>query len=315
MQGIFISYRRQDSQSAAGRLADHVKENLSNVPLFRDVETIEPGVDFSDAINRALHSCGVLLAVIGPHWLTVTDAAGKRRLDHPGDYTRLEVATALARPNVRVIPVLVEGAQMPDANDLPDDLKALCTRNAVELTDKRWNYDVAQLVDAVRRVLDIAPPKPDPAPPTALPWYRRLSNKQWGGIAAAVVVLGIIGQFQPEPVQPNSAPPAAPINPYVQPAPMPAPLAAAASLAGEWHDAQGGRYRLIEQGGRYAFDSAQGQSGVGWIANNMLMLDYTYNGMRYGAQLAISPDGNTLSGEYRSAVNGDYGPVLLQRNL
>jgi hypothetical protein len=70
MQGVFISYRRQDSQSAAGRLADHLKEHMRGVPIFRDVETIEPGVDFVEAIGRALESCGVLLAVIGPRWAT-----------------------------------------------------------------------------------------------------------------------------------------------------------------------------------------------------------------------------------------------------
>ena len=92
MQGVFISYRRQDSQSAAGRLADDIKEIIVDVPVFRDVETIAAGVDFVEAINRALESCGVLLAVIGPRWLTAVDAAGQRRLDNPDDYTRLELS-------------------------------------------------------------------------------------------------------------------------------------------------------------------------------------------------------------------------------
>src|SRR5574343_1018940 len=125
MKGIFISYRRQDSQSAAGRLADDLREHLPAVPIFRDVETIEPGVDFVEAIGHALHSCGVLLAIIGPRWTTMTDASGKRRLDDPGDYARLEIATALLRSDVRVIPVLVEGAVMPGSDELPDELKPL----------------------------------------------------------------------------------------------------------------------------------------------------------------------------------------------
>ncbi|MBX3687049.1 MAG: toll/interleukin-1 receptor domain-containing protein, partial [Rhodocyclaceae bacterium] len=122
MQGIFVSYRRQDSQSAAGRLSDHLREHLAEVPLFRDVETIEPGADFVDSIERALKSCKVLIAVIGPRWATVTDEAGQRRLDNAGDYTRLEIATALKRSDVRVIPVLVEGAIMPGPEALPADL-------------------------------------------------------------------------------------------------------------------------------------------------------------------------------------------------
>ena len=156
MRGVFISYRRQDSQSAAGRLADHLKDHLQGVPIFRDVETIEPGVDFIDAINRALKSCSVLLAVMGQRWLTIADATGRRRIDDPHDYNRLEVAAALKRSDVRVIPVLVEGAQMPATEDLPDDLKSLSRRNAIELTDKRWDYDISKLVETLRRVIDSA---------------------------------------------------------------------------------------------------------------------------------------------------------------
>lgn len=153
MQGIFISYRRQDSQSAAGRLADSLKEQLPEAAVFRDVETIEAGVDFVNAINTALGSCGVVLVVIGPRWVSIQDAAGRRRLDDAGDYIRVEVATALARADVRVIPVLVDGATMPDPEALPADLQPLARRNALELTDKRWDYDVAQLVTTLRRAL------------------------------------------------------------------------------------------------------------------------------------------------------------------
>ena len=156
-QGIFISYRRQDSQSAAGRLADSLREHLPEAAIFRDVETIEPGMDFVDAINAALESCDVLLAVIGPRWISIQDEAGQRRLDDPNDYTRLELATALGRADVRVIPVLVDGAVMPPMDSLPDDLKALSRRNALELTDKRWDYDVSQLVAALRHILGGAP--------------------------------------------------------------------------------------------------------------------------------------------------------------
>ncbi len=182
MPGIFISYRRQDSQSAAGRLADSLKEQLPEAALFRDVETIEAGDNFVRAIDGALESCGVLLAVIGPRWVSIQDAAGRRRLDDPGDYTRLELATALARPDVRVIPVLVDGAVMPAPQDLPDDLKALSLRNAVELTDKRWDYDVAQLARTLRRCLGLK-----------LPISR--NTWRWVGAAAAVLVAASAGFF------------------------------------------------------------------------------------------------------------------------
>lgn len=151
MSGIFISYRRQDSQGSAGRLADTLKAQFANNQIFRDIETIEPGVDFVEAIERALGSCVVLLAVIGPRWLSATDKNGRRRLDDPNDYTRVEIAAALQR-KVRVIPVLVDGAAMPDAEELPDDLKTLARRQASELSDKRWDFDVRQLVQTIEKI-------------------------------------------------------------------------------------------------------------------------------------------------------------------
>src|SRR4051794_9934417 len=115
MPGIFISYRRSDSPSAAGRLGDSLEHRLTSVSVFRDVETIEAGADFVDAITNALIHCDVLLAVIGPHWLDAADAHGQRRLDDPRDFTRLELSTGLRNEHVRVIPVLVDGATMPGA--------------------------------------------------------------------------------------------------------------------------------------------------------------------------------------------------------
>ena len=182
MQGVFISYRRQDSQSAAGRLADDIKEKITDVPVFRDVETIAPGVDFVDAINRALQSCGVLLAVIGPRWLTAADSAGQRRLDNPDDYTRLEIATALKRGDVRVIPVLVEGAQMPAPGDLPADLQPLARRNAVELSDNRWSYDVSRLAATVCEALGVE---------QAASGVRSRQRRGFALAAAALVAVGL----------------------------------------------------------------------------------------------------------------------------
>lgn len=110
MSGIFISYRRHDSQSAAGRLADFLERSFGADQIFRDVETIEPGVDFVQAIEKAIASCQVMLVVIGPRWLTITDQQGNRRLDKADDWIRIETKLALQR-NIRVIPVLVENAQ------------------------------------------------------------------------------------------------------------------------------------------------------------------------------------------------------------
>lgn len=326
MQGIFISYRRLDSQSAAGRLADHLREHLPQVPLFRDVETIEPGVDFVEAINRALQSCGVLLAVIGPRWVSLTDASGKRRLDDPNDYTRLEIITALKRGDVRVIPVLVEGAQMPDTTQLPEDLQPLCRRNAIELSDKRWEYDVTQLRDTLKKALDIdptpprpEPPKPRPAP-TDVPWYRKLTGKQWGYVAAGVIVLAAIGE-QIDTVEPNYAPanyvPAANVVGENSAPNYPTNNGgAAATLTGYWQDVEGGQYQVVQQGMQVAVQGSHPAGpvyGTGVIANNVLTLNYTINGVPYGAQLTMNADGS-LVGRYASSYSGLSGNMALHRN-
>jgi len=117
-----------------------------------DVTDIEAGVDFVDVLQRAVGSCDVLLAVIGREWLTCTDRNGRRRLDDPHDFIRLEIGIALTR-NVRVIPVLVEGAVVPTASELPSDLEGLTRRQAVELRDARWNADVESLAGVLDRVL------------------------------------------------------------------------------------------------------------------------------------------------------------------
>ncbi|MFH1027782.1 MAG: PASTA domain-containing protein, partial [Pseudomonadota bacterium] len=115
----------------------------------------EPGVDFVEAIDRAVGSCAVLLVIIGRKWLDCSDAGGRRRLDDNSDFIRLEVGTALKR-NIRVIPVLVQDAAMPKETDLPDDLKLLARRHAIEINDTHWDTDLAQLVETLGRILGAA---------------------------------------------------------------------------------------------------------------------------------------------------------------
>ena len=148
--GVFISYRRADTAGYAGRLFDSLRERLAPRPVFMDIDTIEPGADFVEVVERAVSNWGVLLALIGPRWLTVTMADGTPRLNDPEDFVRREIGTARAR-NVRVIPLLVGGATMPPTNALPDDLKPLTRRHGLEITDARWHYDVARLVEALER--------------------------------------------------------------------------------------------------------------------------------------------------------------------
>lgn len=134
MEGIFISYRREESAGHAGRIYDRLRERFGRERVFMDVSAIEPGVDFVEAIDQAVGSCAVLLVVIGRKWLDSTDSTDRRRLDDKSDFIRLEVGTALRR-NIRVIPVLIQNAAMPGEADLTDDLKLLARRNAIEIND------------------------------------------------------------------------------------------------------------------------------------------------------------------------------------
>jgi DNA-binding XRE family transcriptional regulator len=154
LQTIFISYRRDDSASGhAGRLCADLTQRYGSSKVFMDID-IEAGADFVNRLGEAVGSCAVLLAVIGRYWLTATDVStGKRRLDNPEDWVRVEIATALER-NVRVIPVLFHRADMPNADDLPENLKPLARRQAHEITDSRWNYDVGKLFEVLDKICE-----------------------------------------------------------------------------------------------------------------------------------------------------------------
>ena len=151
-QRIFISYRRDDSRGYAGRLQGDLSRRYSDEHVFRDVE-IPPGADFGEYITGLVDKCNVVLAIIGPGWLDARDREGERRIDKPDDWVRLEIERALARDGVEVIPVLVDGARLPPREELPQSLLALRRRNAFELSDRRWDYDVAQLGEHLDRVL------------------------------------------------------------------------------------------------------------------------------------------------------------------
>ena len=166
MRAIFISYRRDDSEGQAGRLFKDLAERFGNDSVFMDVVDIEPGRDFRRVIDQQVASCGVLLAMIGKEWIDARDESGRRRLDDANDFVRLETATALKR-DIPVIPVLVQGARMPRADQLPTDLQDLAYRNAVELTHARWNSDVEVLVNSLRQQLGVGKPAAAAAAPPA----------------------------------------------------------------------------------------------------------------------------------------------------
>ncbi len=160
---VFISYRRTDTAGHAGRLYDAMVVRFGEDNVFMDVD-MQPGVDFVARINAVVAACHVLLVVIGPDWARPASGETSPRLADPEDFVRLEVSTALRRSDVTVIPLLVERATMPDPDDLPDDLKALTRRNALELSDLRWHDDARRLMAIIEQILAQAEPETARAP-------------------------------------------------------------------------------------------------------------------------------------------------------
>jgi hypothetical protein len=158
---IFISYRRTDSAGHAGRLHDSLSSRFGRDQVFKDVESIRPGTDFEQALKTALGQCAVLLALIGPHWLTPVGRRGKSRLDDPDDLVRRELETALQR-RIRIFPVLLGTAQVPPAGLLPASLRAIATLQALPLRDDRWRSDAQALAGEIGRILGPGAAAPPP---------------------------------------------------------------------------------------------------------------------------------------------------------
>ena len=148
MNGIFISYRRQDAAGHAGRLFDRLVVRYGDAHVFMDHHDLPPGVDFATAIKSSLLQSSVVLAVMGPHWIDARDADGRPRLAQPEDFVRRELLAALAAGK-RIIPVLVGGAQIPAEEQLPSELAALMRLQACELRDSRFDDDLKALLETL----------------------------------------------------------------------------------------------------------------------------------------------------------------------
>lgn len=148
MQGVFISYRRDDTVGYAGRLYDSLIAALGRNLVFIDIDSIRAGENFVDVIEKRIASCSVVVVVIGKAWLSSTDDRGRRRLDDPDDFVRLEIVSAL-RQTTPVIPVLVGGAKMPRPEDLPAPLSPLAHLNAIEIVDHLFYDSLKHLINAL----------------------------------------------------------------------------------------------------------------------------------------------------------------------
>ncbi len=149
---IFVNYRRDDSPGTAGRLRDRLADAFGPDSLFMDVDNIPAGVDFVGHLSAQVAVCDVFLAIVGPNWLNAIGETGCRRIDNPDDFVRIEIAAALAR-NIRVIPVTIDGARLPKADELPDPLKPLIRRQAVEVRNAQFHRDAEALIEKLHRAL------------------------------------------------------------------------------------------------------------------------------------------------------------------
>lgn len=203
MSAIFISYRRDDSAGYAGRLFDNLARQFGRDRVFMDIETLEPGVDFVNGIDQAIASCAAVIAMIGPQWIEARERDGRRRLDNPNDFIRLEIASALQR-DVRVIPVLVHKAAMPAEEALPEPLKPLARLQAFDISDNRWDFDVERLAEVIGRLVPPTEPAaastPAESPAAASRRGDRLTStaeplpaRHRGAIAAAILLLAAVG--------------------------------------------------------------------------------------------------------------------------
>ncbi|MGZ8263116.1 MAG: TIR domain-containing protein [Burkholderiales bacterium] len=175
MAGIFISYRRADSDGWAGRLRDALRVRFGDL-VFQDVDNIADGEIFSDVIDRALNECDVALIIIGPSWGSARDEQGRRRLDLEEDWVRTETAMVLNR-KIRVIPVLVGGARLPRADELPEELRSLTRRQAREIRSTSWDSDVSLLANHLAQIVG----------------HHR--KRVWLDAVPAVIVASVIGVF------------------------------------------------------------------------------------------------------------------------
>lgn len=196
MPRIFISYRRDDTEMAAGRLAGDLRARFGDEVVFRDKESIPLGADWMNEINRAIGPGGVVLLLIGDRWLE-GKPRGERRLDDPNDPHRNEISAAL-RLNAPVLPLLVGHAKMPVRDELPDELQRLPTLNAMKLRDEEWvEFDFPRLA----RSLETAGFKPIAGPPTPDGTLRFSGKVGTAMVLVGLVLAGYMGELDHEGLQ------------------------------------------------------------------------------------------------------------------
>jgi hypothetical protein len=319
---IFISYRRSDTQMAAGRLRDALVNRFGPASVFRDKEAIRPGYDWVEEIQAALAGDVVVLALVGPQWANSQDGDGHRRLDDPQDSNRVELETALEK-KVPVIPVLVESANIPDAESLPRSLRPLTRRNAVRLRDDDWDGDFSRLAEALSDLGMVARTNPR----TARDGRRSVALLAWmaGVVFAASVLVGValwMNSSSPRAGAPRTdgSIDAPKVTPSPSPAPSPPPALVAQppsqaarsditaavappvpNIAGTWRDTNyaGVVGQIFQEGSSFRFRRwGVLPNGIGFESSGEGTIDGTRISHRYTSQYqtgAVSTGGCTGS--------------------
>ena len=150
MGKIFISYRRAEAEYAAGALGRELRRHFGDEQIFRDKEDIGGGVAWKQKVLHEIDRASALLVLIGKDWVNVKDAQGRRRLDSSDDPLRLEISDGI-KDGAAILPVLLENAQMPDAEELPPELRPLADLNALKLRDGDWQYDLEHILKTLER--------------------------------------------------------------------------------------------------------------------------------------------------------------------
>jgi hypothetical protein len=192
MNGIFISYRQDDAKPWALLLRDRLSEAFGSEDVFLDKDTLRAG-NWREQIQEALAGCRVVLIIMGRQWLTMTDEDGQRRLDRADDVHRLEIASALSRDHVTVIPVRVDGAPMPHAKDLPEDIRRLTDQQSHELSDSsaRREVDLKLLIADIQRLTGLTAKDRPPGKDAGFSSVS-VSRRQWLGKSAKILLVALL---------------------------------------------------------------------------------------------------------------------------
>ena len=331
-KNIFINYRVHDTAGETGRLVDRLKQRFNADQIFMDIDKIEPGLDFTKAISKSLESCDVMLAIIGPHWLGINPTDNTSRIKNPNDWVKTEISTALQR-DIRVIPVLVDGGQLPDAADLPPDLQPLLLRQSYEISNKRWDYDTSELINVLIKSGITPKPVYPPLPPAGnKTWWKK--NSWWVYILIGIIItVSVLVNIADENNQSNSILPANDVNTNQQqnesqqkqpqqnfndnssPA-----TNATTNIDGNWAENDNGiiyTYDIVQDANQLSIEIYMGNqlmgSGTGYNNDGDIEFYLNLSGVNTVAKGRLSANGKNISGNYTIQATGQMGQFSLMR--